>query len=178
MSKISQNLKDSFMGSMGGRIAIGAVAFTTAFLPMTSKLGNTFDGIANAQDVKPVKHHREMTAYEKGAAAQDYSMNSNSIGVFVNLAKTPEIHPEKIKSGLEYQFSQADNGLGSKGIDNVIYFNQSQGNITTITFFLKGTPFEYMLGDVRSGFGTVVKGFQQEQMKANPNGDLVSSLKP
>lgn len=56
MSKISQNLKDSFMGSMGGRIAIGAVAFTTAFLPMTGKLGNTFDGSAHAQDVKPVKH--------------------------------------------------------------------------------------------------------------------------
>ena len=56
MSKTGQNLKDNFMGSMSGKIAAGALAFTTAFLPMTGKLGNTFDGIANAQDVKPVKH--------------------------------------------------------------------------------------------------------------------------
>lgn len=56
MSKISQNLKDNFMGSMSGRIAAGAIAFTTAFLPMTGKLGNTFDGSALAQDTVPVKH--------------------------------------------------------------------------------------------------------------------------
>lgn len=178
MSKTSQNLKENFMGSVPGKIAAGALAFTTAFLPMTGKLGNTFDGSALAQDTVPVKHHRELTALEKGDEARRFSIHNDGVGVFVNMASTHEIAPDKIKAGLEYRFSQADNGLGGKGIDNVIYFNQSRGNITTVTFFLKGTPFEYMLGDVRSGFGTVVKGFQQEQMKANPNGDLVSSLKP
>ncbi len=121
---------------------------------------------AFAQDNgSPGKHHREMTALEKGDEARRFSIHNEGVGVFVNMAKTHEIPPEKIKSGLEYQFSQADNGLGRKGIDNVIYFNQSRGNITTVTFFLKGTPFEYTLDEIRSGFGTVVKGFQQERMK-------------
>ncbi len=113
----------------------------------------------------PGTHHREMTALEKGDAARRFSIHNEGGGVFVNMAKTHLISPEKIKAGLEYQFSQAGNGLGGKGIDNVIYFNQSYGNVTTVTFFLKGTPFEYSLGDVRNGFETVVKGYQQEQAK-------------
>lgn len=50
MSKTGQNLKDNFMGSVPGKIAAGALAFTAAFLPITGKLSNTFDGSAHAQD--------------------------------------------------------------------------------------------------------------------------------
>lgn len=175
MSKTLKSVKDYF----SKEVVAGALAFTTAFLPMTGgKLGNTFDGSALAQDTVPVKHHREMTALEKGDEARRFSIYNKGVGVFVNMAKSHEIPPEKIESGFKYRFSQADDGLGGKGIENVIYFNQSQGNITTVTFFLKGTPFEFMLGDVRSGFETVVRGYQQEQMKAKPSGDLVSSLRP
>jgi hypothetical protein len=57
MSKTSPNTQQNFTSSVSGKIAAGALAFTTAFLPMTGKLGNTFDGsAAYAQDVKPVKH--------------------------------------------------------------------------------------------------------------------------
>lgn len=98
---------------------------------------------AFAQDNgSPGKHHCEMAALEKDDAARRFSIHNEGVGVFVNMAKTHLISQDKMKADLEYQFSQADNGLGGKGIDNVIYFNQSHGNVTTVTFFLKGTPFD------------------------------------
>ena len=51
MSRISQNLKYYF-----APVGAGVLAAALTFFPVTDKLGNTFDGIANAQDVKPVKH--------------------------------------------------------------------------------------------------------------------------
>lgn len=62
MSKTSQNLKENFMGSVPGKIAAGALAFTAAFLPMTGKLSNTFDGSALAQDrATPTTHAPSFT---------------------------------------------------------------------------------------------------------------------
>lgn len=177
MSTKSQNVKEYFMGSMSGRIAAGALAFTTAFLPMTGKLGNTFDGSANAQDVKPVKHHREMTAYEKGAAAQDYSISNNGIGVFVNFAAVPEIAPERLTKAIEANFAK-------KGIPINLQTNISRGDLTTVTFFLKGTPFSgpsgdgYLLGELPAGFDRIVKGYWQEQPdNAHSTGELHSAIR-
>lgn len=161
---------------MSGRIAAGALAFTTAFLPMTGKLGNAFDAIANAQDIQPVKHHREMTALEKGDAARRFSINNDGIGVFINFAAVPELAPERLIKAIEANFA-------NKGIPVDIYANVSRGNATTVTFFLEGTPFMgsgktgYFLDEIPDGFNTVVKAFQQEQAKKGPPAELHSAIR-
>lgn len=194
MSKTAQNLKQSF--------ATAGLVLTTMFASIgDGKLGQAFGpSAAHAQDdgtqvvmaienpnAVPVAHSPkqnlpvpapEMTAVEKVDELIIYSLKGNGIGVFVNMAASPMMTAEQIVKGLEYQFSQADNGMGGKGIDNQIYVNQSRGNVTTITFFVKGTPFEYTLGKIRTGFSTVVKAHQQQQQHAAMDGDLVSALRP
>jgi hypothetical protein len=176
MSKISQNLKDNFMGSMSGKIAAGALAFTAAFLPMTGKLGNTFDGIANAQDIQPVKHHREMTALEKDDAARRFSIHNEGVGVFVNFAAVPEMPHERFIRATEINFAKV-------GIPVHIETNVSRGNLTTFTFFLKGTPFGgpsgdgYDVSELDKGFETIVKAFRQEQAKKVALPELHSSIR-
>lgn len=168
-------MKENFMSSMSGKIAAGALVFTTAFLPMTGKLGNTFDGIANAQDIQPVKHHQEMTALEKDDAARRFSIHNEGVGVFVNFAAVPELPPERLVKAIEANFTK-------KGIPVDIHTNISRGNLTTVTFFLGGIPFVgsgkigYLLGEIPDGFNTVVKAFQQEQAKKTAPAELHSAI--
>lgn len=185
MSRIPKSLKQSF-------VATSLVALT-ALIPATGKLGNIFGGsTAHAQDsaeaaTLPADFNKvpvsipqpgapAMTAYEKGAAAQDYSINNKGIGVFVNFAAVPELPPGQLIKAIEANFAR-------KGISINLQTNVSRGDLTTVTFFVEGTPFAgedgdgYTLGKVQTGFNTVVKAFEQQHAKKAATSELHSTIR-
>lgn len=141
MSKISQNLKENFMGSMSGKIAAGALVFTTAFLPMTGNLGNTFDGIANAQDKPPVT--KVAGGWDKATPASlpsnkreawmdasDYSAAHRTVAFAVN-GRTPDATNAQIAEFIRERL--AENGVAS------VYFTGREDKIgVSFSFFIDG----------------------------------------
>ncbi len=96
-----------------------------------------------------------------GDGARRYSMDNAGIGVFINLAKVPEIPLEELIP-MMYE------GFLSRNIPVKFFASYSEGDLTGITYFLKGTPFGgpdgdgYDLGNSHDGFNLVAKAYEQE----------------
>lgn len=141
MSTTPQNLKENFMGSMGGKVAIGALAFTAAFLPMTGKLGSTFDATANAQDKPPVT--KVAGGWDKATPASlpsnkreawmdasDYSAAHHAIAFAVN-GRTPDATNAQIAEFIRERL--AENGVAS------VYFTGREDKMgVSLSFFIDG----------------------------------------
>lgn len=145
MSTNSQNVKENFMNSMSGRIAAGALVFTTAFLPMTGKLANTFDGIANAQDNKaPVT--KVASGWDKATPASlpskreawmdasDYSAAHHNVS-FAVYGHAPNASNEQI---VEYVRTQ----LANRGIHDVTAF-KGRENMPGVAFYFYIDDMQY-----------------------------------
>jgi len=189
-------MKTDFLKS--SKLLPAALAGLLVVVPAAGgKLGNIFGGTAHAQDsahaatlppdvqATPTSHppgqqapklEKEMTALEKGDAVRRYSINNDGVGVFINLAKEPELPPERLVKAIEINFA-------NKGIPIDLRTNVSRGNLTTVTFFVDGTPFTgedgdgYTLSKVESGFNTVVRAFEQHQAKKQKPGELHSAIR-
>ncbi len=140
-----------------------ATILASSFLALWMMLNPVY-GFAQ-DNALPGKHHREMTALERGDAARRFSINNDGVGVFVNFAAVPELAPERLIKAIEANFAK-------KGIPINLQTNLSKGDYTTVTFFVEGTPFGdmqsghgYDLGELAQGFETVVRAFNQNQVK-------------
>ncbi len=155
-----------------GAAVIGALSFMPG---LTGDFAKAQDMVAKADTsaVTPVSLpqkgpalERQMTALEKGDAAQNYSINNDGVGVFINLAKDPEFPPEQLIRAIKANFVQ-------QGIDIDLHTNNSNGDLTTVTFFVDGVPFAdedgngngYTLSKVEAGFNRVVSAFKQHHAK-------------
>jgi hypothetical protein len=147
----------------GKALATGLLAAWMSVTPIANA-GGPNEGAANdvsfTEGSQPAS--QELNAWQLADMAQNYSIENNAVGIFVNKAPDTDLSADQIGSMIVRKFQEA-------GIPAAFTHNSVESGETSIDFFVKGTPYAgYALNAAFDGFQLVSSTYKALQKDGVP----------
>lgn len=105
---------------------------------------------------------QELSAWQLADIAQNYSIENNAVGIFVNKAPDTDLSGEQIGTMIVRKFQEA-------GIPAAFTHNDAGAGESSIDFFINGTPYTgYALNAAFEGFELVSATYKALQHDGAP----------